>query len=417
MIRYVADWVVPVTAPPLSPGWVDVEHGKIVEVGNTDPGGVPVSTVRELGATVIMPALVNAHTHLELSVLKGKVPPAATMPEWVARLLKCRAEIGVIKETSISEALSEVRATGTGLLGDIGNTTIAAPALTAADMPVRLFREVLAFPSQGASEAVRTAVEGLRQIQETYGLSVGIAAHAPYSVGASAFAALDVAACEMGGLARCIHLAESREELEFLRSGTGAWRTLLEDLGRWEENWVAPQCGPVEFLERMRWLKPGGIVVHGVQLTDDELTRLADLDVTLVTCPRSNVWTGVGEPPIERFFRSGVRLAVGTDSLASAPDLNLFSELALMRRLAPTVSGRRLLACATGDGARALGFAGECGSLVPGARAPIAVSVPAGLDDVEEYLVSGIQPEQVDWLNGATGAEQTETSRPGRWHH
>jgi cytosine/adenosine deaminase-related metal-dependent hydrolase len=405
MIRYVSDWVVPVTAPPLSPGWVDVERGRILEVGSADPGGVPASSVRELGATAIMPALVNAHTHLELSVLKGKVPPAATMPEWVGRLLKRRAEIGVLTEAPIGEALSEVRASGTGLLGDIGNTTIAAPSLSQADMPVRLFREVVAFPSEASGEAVGTAIDDLRHTRETYGLAAGIAAHAPYSVGVSAFAALDAAAREVGGLVRCIHLAESPEELEFLRSGTGAWRTLLENLGRWEENWVAPQCGPVEFLERMRWLQPGGIVVHGVQLTDDELVRLADLDVTLVTCPRSNVWTGVGEPPIERFFRSGVRLAVGTDSLASAPDLNLFSELALMRRLAPTVPGRRLLECATGHGARALGFAGECGALVPGARAPIAVSVPARLDDVEEYLVSGIQPEQVDWLTGWTRAE------------
>jgi len=400
MIRYVSDWVVPVTAPPLSPGWVDVEHGRIVEVGSADPGGVPASRVRELGATAVMPALVNAHTHLELSVLKGKVPPAATMPEWVGRLLKRRAEIGALTEAPIGEALSEVRASGTGLLGDIGNTTIAAPSLSQADMPVRLFREVVAFPSKVSEEAVGAAIDDLRHTQETYGLAVGIAAHAPYSVGPSAFAALDAAAREAGGSARCIHLAESPEELEFLRRGTGAWRTLLEELGRWEENWVAPRCGPVEFLERMRWLQPGGIVVHGVQLTDDELVRLAELDVTLVTCPRSNVWTGVGEPPIERFFRSGVRLAVGTDSLASAPDLNLFSELALMRRLAPTVPGRRLLECATGHGARALGFAGECGALVPGARAPIAVSVPARLDDVEEYLVSGIQPEQVDWLTG-----------------
>jgi cytosine/adenosine deaminase-related metal-dependent hydrolase len=139
--------------------------------------------------------------------------------------------------------------------------------------------------------------------------------------------------------------------------------------------------------------------VHGVQLTDAELALLARRGVTLVTCPRSNVWTGVGHPPVDRFIRSGVRLAVGTDSLASAPDLNLFAELALMRRLAPSAPAGELLACATVRGAEALGFGGELGEISPGRRAElIGVRVPVGLQDVEEYLVGGVTRDQVTWL-------------------
>ena len=154
---------------------------------------------------------------------------------------------------------------------------------------------------------------------------------------------------------RCIHLAESSDEREFLLTGRGAWRELLERVGRWDPGWVPPACGSVEYLDRVGWLGPGLIAVHGVQLTDEELALLAGRGVTLVTCPRSNVWTGVGNPPIDRFIRSGVRLALGTDSLASAPDLNVFAELELMRRLAPSVPAHRLLACATVRGAEALG--------------------------------------------------------------
>ena len=139
--------------------------------------------------------------------------------------------------------------------------------------------------------------------------------------------------------------------------------------------------------------------MHGVQLTDPELARLADRGVTLVTCPRSNRWTGVGDPPIDRFIRSGVRLAVGTDSLASAPDLNLFAELESMRRCAPAVPARQLLGCATSAGADALGFGDAFGRIAPGRRAElISVRLPAGVSDVEEYLVSGIAADQITWL-------------------
>ena len=117
-----------------------------------------------------------------------------------------------------------------------------------------------------------------------------------------------------------------------------------------------------------------------------------------MTCPRSNARTGAGVPPIEAFYRSGTRVAVGTDSLASTPDLNLFSELAEMHALAPSVPARLLLESATRHGALALGF-DEYGTIEPGRCARlIAVDIPRGTDDVEEYLVSGVQPEQVRWI-------------------
>ena len=142
------------------------------------------------------------------------------------------------------------------------------------------------------------------------------------------------------------------------------------------------------------------LAVHGTQLTDPELARLAEAGATVVACPRSNRWTGAGTPPVERFYGSGVRVAIGTDSLASVEDLNLFQELAAVRRLAPGVPAARLLESATVIGAAALGFASEFGTLEPGKRADaIAVSLPAGVEDVEEYLLSGIQPGEIRWLD------------------
>ena len=399
MLRYIADWVLPITGPPLHCGSVDVDDGRVVGMGTLDAVPPSDATVVELGATAVLPALVNAHTHLELSGLRGTVPPAASMPAWVESLLARRAESGPPDATAIRRAIDEARASGTGLFGDVGNTLAAVPVLVIAGAAARVFREVLAFPDVGAVAVVEAAVAETRAVATTERVRVGLAAHAPFSVGRAGLAALDAAIRSSFKGPRCIHLAESRDELEFLLTGRGAWRDLLERVGRWVPGWVPPACGPVDYLDRVGWLGPGLIAVHGVQLTDEELALLVARGVTLVTCPRSNVWTGVGHPPIDRFLRSGVRLALGTDSLASVPDLNMFAELELMRRLAPSVSARRLLACATICGAEALGFADELGQITPGRRAAlIAVRVPQDVSDVEEYLVGGIVPDQVTWL-------------------
>ena len=399
MIRYLADWVLPIAGTPLRPGRIDVDHGRVVAVGTPDAAARPGATVVELGSVVVLPALVNAHTHLELSGVRGTVPRATSMPEWVTGLLARRDESGPPQTAAIRQAVDEARASGTGLFGDIGNTLAAVPILATADVAARVFREVAAFPDATAAEVVEAAVGEIRAVGTTRQVRVGLAAHAPFSVGPAAFAALDAAIRTVSDGPRSIHLAESPEELDFLLTGRGAWRDLLERLGRWDPAWVPPSCGPVEYLDRMGWLGSGLVAVHGVHLTDAELGRLAECGVTLVTCPRSNVWTGVGPPPIDRFICSGVRVAVGTDSLASVPDLNLFAELEQLRRLAPSVPARRLLACATVCGADALGFGDELGVIAADRRAAlIAVRVPSHVSDVEEYLVGGITPDQVTWL-------------------
>jgi cytosine/adenosine deaminase-related metal-dependent hydrolase len=129
------------------------------------------------------------------------------------------------------------------------------------------------------------------------------------------------------------------------------------------------------------------------------LNRLAALGVTLVACPRGNMRTGAGVPPIEEFFSSGVRVAVGTDSLASVPDLNLFSELEEMRRLARSLPARMLLESATINGARALGFDADFGTIDSGKRdALVTVQLDGAVLSVEEYLVSGVDASQISWL-------------------
>jgi cytosine/adenosine deaminase-related metal-dependent hydrolase len=138
------------------------------------------------------------------------------------------------------------------------------------------------------------------------------------------------------------------------------------------------------------------LAVHAVHLEDASLEKLRDAGAVVITCPRSSAWVGAGLPRVSHFYNLGVPVAVGTDSLASAPTLNLFDEMAELRRIAPDVSAASILESATRIGAEALGFGAEFGTIEPGKRAAlIAVDLPANVDDVEEYLVSGLPPGAV----------------------
>ena len=356
----------------------------------------------DLTGTVILPSLVNTHTHLELSGLRTHVPPAASLPMWVRQVFAQTAEVG-LDEDAVVRAVGELRAAGVGLVGDIANTLMSVDPLARSPMAAVVFKELLGFnqadPQALVSREQAAIADCLRAGAgdiDRSNVKLQLGAHAPYSVSPGLFRAISDA---IGAGPLCVHLAESPEELTFLGSGTGPWRAVLEARGRWDPKWEPFDGGPVAYLERLGWITSRSVVVHGVHLTDAELKRLAAVGATLVTCPRSNHWTGAGAPPIARFYASGVRVAVGTDSLASAPDLSVFAELAEIRRLAPSQPAAALLRSATRVGAEALGWSNR-GGIAEGMEASlIAVRCARTVDDVEEYLVNGIPSEDVRWLD------------------
>jgi len=374
-----------------------VAGGRVVGVG---VGRAPDGTV-DLGDVALLPGLVNAHTHLELSWMGGAVPPAVSMSEWIRAVVALRrggvpggreAEVRAARDAAAS-----VVATGTALVGDVSNTLLTPALLTEAGLGGVVFHELIGFNAIDPAGDVRAAWTRIEQMSAHQTgnlanprepLSFSVVAHAPYSVSPALFAAI-LARSSSSPLA--IHLAESAEEIEFLRTGLGPIRRMLEQLGVWSGSWAVPRCDPVQYMSDLGYLRPGTLVVHCVHVTDRDLDRLRDARAVVVTCPRSNLWVGTGPPRLSRFYAAGLAVAVGTDSLASAPSVNLFDELAEMRRLAPEISASTLLESATKVGADALGFS-EYGTIRPGQRAVFAaVEVPrAGLADVEEYLVSGV---------------------------
>lgn len=402
-----AAWVLPVAGPPIRDGGLVSRGGRIADVGpwqavegrlaERERAGEPVRR-HDAGERAILPALVNAHTHLELSWLRGRLEGFDTMPDWVRALVRTR-RLEAADEGAASEAgIAELVACGTGAVGDIANTSASAGPLARSPLQAVVFRELIGFaPADPVALVERAAAEA--RAQSAPNVRVTLSAHAPYSVAPSLFRAIGERVARDAAPLRAVHVAESPEEVRFLEDGSGPWRDLLEQVGTWAPAWIAPRCSPVQYLERLGWLAGDVILVHGVQASPADLDLVAAAGATLVTCPRSSERLRVGSPPIDRFLTAGVNLAVGTDSLASSDDLNLFAELAAMRRLAPEAPAARLLASATAAGARALRLDQDLGTLEVGKRArAIAVAIRAEGEDVEEQLLRGVDPGDIEWV-------------------
>jgi cytosine/adenosine deaminase-related metal-dependent hydrolase len=391
---YRARWLLPIDTPSIHGGWVSIERGRIVGVG----AGRPPEPADDLGDVVVLPALVNAHQHLELSWLEGQVPPAASMVDWIRQIIRLRTETprGNAVRDAMQRAARSMRAAGTIAVGDISNTLASPPVFADLGFSGVVFHELLGFDlsSAAAAEAVTRGWEAVDAVRnQSDGPAVSVVAHSPYSCSAEFIKRIAMA---RRSAPLTIHLAESAEEIEFLHTGGGPFRSLLQDLGVWPDGWQPPQCDPVTYLDRLGYLQPGLLVVHCVHLRNGDLERLRDAGAILVTCPRSNEWVGAGIPPLARAYADDVPVAVGTDSLASVPTLNLFDEMAAMRRIAPEVTAASFLESATRVGAAALGLDDELGTIAPGKRAELlVVDVPSGVTDVEEYLVSGVPADRV----------------------
>jgi len=399
LIRFRADWIVPVSGAPLRGGWVAVEQGRIAAVG----AGAAADAV-DLGRVAIMPGLVNAHTHLELSYLRDQVPPASQFLSWIRVVMHARRRFpdpfDPVILSAARAAMAEAISAGTAVFGDISNTLVTVPLLIEAEVRAHVFYELLRFNATDGASIVRDARAALDRLPTCPRVRVSLAPHAPYSVAPTLFGAIRAELDATPDGRSSVHLGESPEEVEFLQDGIGAWRTLLEELGVWTDAWRAPGCSPVAYLDDLGFLDGRVLVVHGVQLAGEDLARLRALGITLVSCPRSNRYVGVGSPPLDAFYAFDLDVAFGTDSLASVADLNIFGELAEARRIAPRVPARRLIESATLKGARALGFDDEFGRIERGKRAAlIGVRVAEGVQDVEEYLVSGIEPAMIEWLD------------------
>ncbi|MFN9304660.1 MAG: amidohydrolase family protein [Planctomycetota bacterium] len=313
----------------------------------------------------VLPALVNAHAHLQIAPLPR--PQRRFLP-WVDAVMAARAFTSPAQERArLRQALGELLAGGATAVGDIDATGRAGDALARARVRSRSYRELTGFHLDGA--AARALVRARWRAGQG-AMQVGLSPHAPYSVSAALFAA---AAARTRSLA--VHCAELPEEQSFLRTGRGPFRDLLQRLGRLPADFRPPGCGAVRWLERLGVLRAGTQLVHCQELERGDAARIAASGASIAVCPGTIAYFGRTPPPVAAWLAAGIPVAIGTDSAASNDGVSMRAELARAARMWPGLGPAEVLAMATTNGAASLGLRGA-GRLRPGGRADFVV-VPA----------------------------------------
>lgn len=410
MIVYKGRWLLPVTSPPVEDSAVAVDGERIVAAGaarEVVPAARGDVEVRDLGDAVLLPGLVNAHTHLELSWLGAQPPAGGDFSTWLDELLRRRGEDDPPQAAAAAEReLARLAARGTVAVGDVSNRGWIIPILARSALSGVAFHEIYGFRSADAEVLLHEAVlclERLAAKPEVQAASsrwrIALTPHAPYTTSVALLRALaGRAAAAREPLS--VHVAESAAESTMLLQGQGPLAELLRQSAMWDEGWTAPRLTPVELLDRAGVLSRRTLAVHCVHLTRQDHSRLQARGVTVVTCPRSNRRLGVGQAQVVQLARQGIPVALGTDSLASAPDLDLFGEMQALRQEHPELTPAAVLRMATFNGARALGLGDRLGTIEPGKQARLAVlPLPSTARDPLEWVCSG--PREVYALESA----------------
>lgn len=381
-----APWIVPVSGPVISQGAVVVRDRTIVAVG-------PHASLKErfpqaLGIThrncVLTPALVNAHIHLELSHLaslsQGTRP--ASFTGWITDLLALRDHLGAtgpLVTLAAEQAARQQYESGVGVLADIGNTTLGQ------EMDA-VFSGLLLAHKEYLGLAQWTLPKNLARLAEESD-AMHLSGHAPYSTHGSLLQALKDRARHHDHVFP-IHTAEPAAEAEMLSRGTGELVDFIRERGFWDNSFKPlGRSGSIHYLHELGLIDHRTLCIHAIHVSDEEICILAGEGGKVCLCPGSNDFLATGLAPVRGYLDQGILPALGTDSLASNPELSLWREMALLADQHPQVALGEIFSMATLGGAKALGVETTHGALAPGKTADIlCIPLPAAMTTTEDLL-------------------------------
>ena len=383
-----ANYVLPISAEPIENGAIAFEKDKIVAVGKRAEiiEKFPESIHENLGETAILPGFVNAHSHLEITAMRGFLDEFdADFFSWLMKLTKTRAEILTdedVKTAAIFGALEGARG-GVTCFGDIGRFGKAGfEALQTNGLRGILFQETDFSPvNANASEdftKLRDKFLALKE-SETELVKIGLSPHSPYTVSRSLFEKITEFAIEEN-IKITIHAAESADEENFLKKGTGLFAELYQKGGF---EWNVPHVSSIEYLDKIGVLRAKLLFAHCVKVSENDIKLIAESDSRIAHCPKSNAKFGHGIAPFEKFLDANIKTAFGSDSMASNNTCDILEEarfaLLFARNLPETkrfLSAKEAIETATVGGAKSLGLENEIGTLEAGKQADfIAVSL------------------------------------------
>ncbi len=386
-----ADWVLPTEGPPIEGGAVAIEDGRIAAVG----------TVDELGKgthyedAVIIPGFVNAHAHLEYAVYAGFGDSLRDFAEWIRLHTERKRRLGWDDYVAIARlGAAESLRSGVTTVGDCSFSGAAAVAVDELGLRGLVYLEVF-----GADvEAALSQFAHLRERVEDHlsqRVRLGVSPHAPYSVSPEVYRA-----CDDLALPVATHISESESEVRYLVDGGGPWEVIP---------WLVDPPGKTgtRLLAGEGLLGSHVLAAHCVVVEPDEIALLAEHDVAVAHCARSNAYVGCGIAPLRELTQAGVRVGIGTDGVSSTPSYDFFDELRAVVTLArarerrpDALTAAQALELGTLGSAGALGLEAELGSLAPGKRADLAVVSLAGSpylpwEDPAAAVVFGGSPDRV----------------------
>jgi cytosine/adenosine deaminase-related metal-dependent hydrolase len=360
-----AEWLLSPGRAPLRDGWLRTQNGRISAVGDGPPPPLePGEEIRTFEGRAILPGLVNAHCHLELTGLEGKLKAGNAFPDWVRTLQGATSEFKPEDYRKAAEdGIRRLLEGGATTVVDVGNSGQAAVALSAGAIRSFACVEVLGLDPAQADERFERFRALAESVKPSERFRPGLAPHAPYSNSPELMRRAQAYQKEHG-LPVTLHVAESREEAELFATATGPLQEFCRGIfpGAPRHN----SLSPVRWLESEGLLPDGALVVHCNYLSDADIEILARRQVTVVHCPSSHAYFGHKAFPFLKLRAAGVPVCLGTDSLASGNSLSMLEQMRLFTEKHPELMMEEVLAMCTTVPAEALGLGQEIGRLQEG---------------------------------------------------
>ena len=384
-----AKFLIPSTDRFIENGAVVIHDGVIAAVGEYHSvSRTAVGPARDLGEAVIMPGLINAHAHIELSGLRGAAPFKGSFADWLMRVRAARNAHTVADLRDWSrDGVAESIASGTTTVGDYTQTRAALDPVRTSGMRAVVFLETVGFPPRFAFRRAFKVSWVLWWAKPSELVRMAVAPHAPYSVSTDLYQRLSRIA-QRNHLLFSTHINESREEIEFYEHGTGVFREKLMEIGLWKDGWKLPGACPVRHLDGLGLIDADSVLIHCNYLSEGDCQIIASRRAGVVYCPRSHAFFGHVDHPFEKLLGMGVPVGLGTDSLASNETLSVLDEMRFVAAHNPKTPPQTIVRMATESGAKVLHMANRIGRLETGLQADIsAFALPAFTKDPFQALM------------------------------
>ncbi len=375
-----SQWILPIHKPPIQNGAIILENGKIVNIGKTKKilKENPKLNVEDLGQSILLPGLVNAHTHLEYSCLHKQIKPQKKFIHWLSEIIELKKNISKNQIISgIQEHITALKKSGVILVGEVTNTGFAAPYLEEQKLSGNIYYELV---GDCSFQEYLNSEKKLKKEAPSFHISP--ACHAPHTVPLDILKKVKAYTHEKK-LYTSIHLSESMDENLWIQNLKGSFSGFIQNKALLKNPFFGKELTPIQYLSKNNFLSPQILCVHCAHTLPRDFSILKRKNSYIALCPRSNKYTGAGLAPIKKLLEYKIPLCLGTDSLASNDNLDLWSEMRFLKKHFPFLSLPFILRMATLHGAHALGFGNEYGSIEKGKKAKF-IFIKTGLKKIQD---------------------------------